>query len=234
MTRPGPLPVWSDSELITMAVVGACRGWDQETALVSQWHAHRDLFPPFPERSRFNRRLRNLMPAINLIRQAVLVMLDVAQDRHCAIDSVPVPVVQFHLAPTASREWAAHGATFGKVVTKKQTIFGYKLHLLVTLKGVILDFILAPAHAADLTLGAELLREHTDRVVLGDKGYSSQPVADELAQQNRVQVLTIPRRTQKRQLPRTVARLLNAQRQIIETVHDQLCCATAHRHEPCP
>jgi hypothetical protein len=148
--------------------------------------------------------------------------LDVAQDRHCAIDSVPVPVVQFHLAPTASREWAAHGATFGKVVTKKQTIVGYKLHLLVTLKGVILDFILAPAHAADLMIGAELLREHTDLVVLGDKGYISQPVADELVQQNRVQVLTIPRRSQKRQLPRAVARLLNAERQISATVHDQL------------
>ncbi len=222
MTRPGPLPVCSDSELITMAVVGACRGWDQETELVSQWHERRDLFPQVPERSRFNRRLRNLMPTINLIRQAVLTILDVAQDRHCAIDSVPVPVVQFHLAPTASREWAAHGATFGKVVTKKQTLFGYKLHLLVTLKGVILDFILAPAHAADLTLGAELLHEHTDLVVLGDKGYISQPLATELAQQNRVQVLTIPRRTQKHQLPRAVTQLLNAQRQIIETVHDQL------------
>ena len=222
MTRPGPLPVCSDSEVITMAVVGACRGWDQETELVSQWHEHRDLFPQVPARSRFNRRLRNLMPAINLIRQAVLPMLDLAQDRHCAIDSVPVPVVQFHLAPTAWREWAGHGATFGKVVTKKQTIFGYKLHLLVTLKGVILDCVLAPAPAADRTIGAALLREHSAIVVLGDTGSISQPLATELAQQNRVQVLTIPRRTQKQQLPRAVTQLLNAQRQLIETAHDQL------------
>lgn len=70
-----------------------------------------------------------------LVRQAVLAVLDVAQDGACAIDSVPVPVVQFHLAPTASSEWAAHAATFGNVVTKKHTIFGYKLHLLVTLRG---------------------------------------------------------------------------------------------------
>lgn len=222
LTRPGPLPTCSDSEVITMAVVGACRGWDQETELISQWRERRDRFLHVPERSRFNRRLRNVMPVINLIRQAVLTVLDVAQDRHGAIDSVPVPLVQFHLAPTASREWAAHGATFGTVVSKQQTIFGYKLHLLVTLKGVIVAFILAPAHAADLTLGAELLREHTAVVVLGDTGYISQPLATELAQQNRVQVLTIPRRTQKCQLPRAVTQLLNAQRQIIETVHNQL------------
>lgn len=220
--RPGPAPVCSDSELLTMAIVGQCRGWDVETELVSQWHEHRNLFPQVPERSRFNRRLRNLMPAINLVRQAVLHVLDVAQARQYAIDSVPVPVVQFHLAPTASREWAAHGATFGKVVTKKQTIFGYKLHLLVTLGGVIVDFVLAPAHAADLTVGEEVLLEHTDVEVLGDKGYISAPLATALRQQNRLTLLTIPRRNQQRQLPTAVAQLLNAQRQIIETVQAQL------------
>ncbi len=93
---------------------------------------------------------------------------------------------------------------------------------------------MAPAHAADLSIGAELLREHTDIVVLGDKGYISQPLTTELAQQNRVQVLTIPRRTQKRQLPRAVCELLNAQRQMIETVHDQLTeqfhVGTNHAH----
>jgi hypothetical protein len=234
VARPGPQPDCTDRALITMAIVGQCRGWDQDTELVSQWRERRDLFPQVPERSRFNRRLRNLMPAINLVRQAVLQVLDVAQDRHCAIDSVPVPVVQFHLVPTASREWAAHGATFGKVVTKKQTLFGYKLHLLVTLNGVILDFVLAPAHAADVTVGAELLREHTDRVVLGDKGYLSEPLATELAQHNQLRLLTIPRRNQKRQLPAEVALLFNAQRQITESVHDQLTeqfgIATNHAH----
>lgn len=180
------------------------------------------MFPQVPERSRFNRRLRNLMPAINVVRQAVLALLDVAQDRHGHTVDGTVPVVQFHLAPSASREWTMHGATFGNVVTKKQTIFGDTLHLLVTLTGVILDFVLAPAHAADLTLGAELLREHTDVVVLGDKDDISQPLASELAQHNRVQLLTIPRRTQKHQLPSAVVQLLNAQRQIIATVHDQL------------
>lgn len=233
-SRPGPAPACSDSELITMAIVGQCRGWDLETDVISHWHEHRDLFPVVPERSRFNRRRRNLMQAINCVRQVVLRLLDLAQDRYCTIDSLPVPVVQFHLVPGASREWAAHGATFGKVVTKKQTIFGYKLHLLVTLNGVILDFVLAPAHVTDLQVGEELLSAHTDLVVIGDKGYISAAVADTLADTNRLHLLTIPRRNQKRQLPRAVARLLNARRQIIETVHgqltEQLNIETNHAH----
>lgn len=232
--RPGPAPECSDSEVITMAIVGACRGWNMETELISQWHERRDLFPQVPERSRFNRRRRNLMHAINCIRQMIVRMLDVAQDRYCTIDSLPIPVVQFHLVPGASREWAAHGATFGKVVTKKQTIFGYKLHLLITIQGVILDFILAPAHATDLTVGEELLLEHTDRVVLGDKGYISEPLATVLADVNRLHLLTIPRRNQKRHLPAEVARQVNARRQIIETVNgqltEQLGIAAHHAH----
>ena len=232
--RPGPAPACSASELITMAIVGQCRGWDLETDLISQWHERRDLFPHVPERSRFNRRRRNLMHAINVVRQLVLHMLDVAQDRYCTIDSLPVPVVQFHVVPGASSAWTTHGATFGKVSTKKQTIFGYKLHLLVTLKGVILDFVLAPAHVTDLHVGEELLSEHTDRVVIGDKGYISGRLAATLAEHNRLHLLTIPRRNQKRQVPAEVAHLLNARRQIIETVHgqltEQLSIETNHAH----
>lgn len=53
---------------------------------------------------------------------------------------------------------------------KNQTIYGYKLHLLITLSGVILDFELAPANATGLKVGAELLANHTGLTVLGDKG----------------------------------------------------------------
>jgi hypothetical protein len=48
----------------------------------------------------------------------------------------------------------------GKVASKKQTVFGYKLHLLVALGGVILDFELELATASDLTVGYELLGGH--------------------------------------------------------------------------
>jgi hypothetical protein len=232
--RPGPSPECSDSELITMAIVGACRGWDVETEMVSYWHERRDLFPHVPERSRFNRRRRNLMHAINTIRAVVVQVLDVAQDRSCTIDSLPIPAVQFHLVPGASREWAAHGASFGKVITKKQTIFGYKLHLLITLNGIILDFVLAPAHQTDVMVGEELLLEHHNRIVLGDKGYISAERASRLAAGNGIVLLTIPRQNQKRQLPPLVARCLNARRQLIETVNgqltEQLGIATHHAH----
>src|SRR5258708_24129531 len=188
--RPGPVGECSDSELLTMALVGECREWDKETTMLSHWREHRDLFPKIPSQSRFNRRRRGLMNAFNVIRQTVLRTLDLGADGQCAIDSLPVPVVKFHLVPGSSGDWAAHGADFGKVASKKLTIFGFKLHLLVSLGGLILDFELAPAHAADLTVGAELLAEHTDLTVFGDKGYISAEVARQLLNANRLKLRT--------------------------------------------
>lgn len=222
--RPGPAPLCSDSELLTLALVGECRGWEVETELLSGWQAYRQLFPHLPSQSRFNRRRRHLMLAFNLIRQVVLELLDAAADRQTVIDSLPVPVMHFHLVPSspASGDWKAHGATFGKVTTKKQTIFGYKLHLLVTLGGIILDFELAPANVWDLPVGVELLERYRDLVAIGDKAYISAPVAEQLRRERGIQVLTVPRKNQRQQLPAAVARLLNQARQIVETVNGQL------------
>jgi IS5 family transposase len=220
----GPRPACSDSELIAMALIGECCGWALETDLTPGWRDYPHLFPVVPERSRFNRRRRNLRHAINAIRQGTLAALDLAQDRQCAIASVPVPVVAFHLVPSAAGTGGgrAAGADFGTVPTKKQTIFGDKLHLLVTLGGVIRDFALAPASASDVAVGAELLREQTDLTVIGDKGYSSAPLAEERRDGCAVRLLTVPRRNQRRHVSAACARLRNGARQIIETVNGQL------------
>jgi Transposase DDE domain len=220
--RPGPASECGDSELLTMALVGECRAWDTETTLLSNWRERRDLFPRISSQSRFNRRRRALMNAFNIIRQTVLRALDLSADGQCAIDSLPVPVVKFHLVPSSTGDWAAQGADFGKVASKKLTIFGFKLHLLVSLGGLILDFELAPASAADLTIGAELLAQHTDLTVFGDKGYISAELARQLLHHNRLKLMTLPRRNQADQPPQAISRTFNAVRQIIETVNGQL------------
>ena len=221
-SRPGPAGKGcSDSELITLAIVGECRGWDQETVLLSSWQDYGDLFPVLPERTRFNRRRRNLMQIINLIRQLILANLDLAADRQCAIDSLPVPVMGFHLVPHSHNDWAAYGATYGKVSSKKQTIFGYKLHLLVTLGGLILDFELAGANADDRYVGLEMLERHSDLSVLGDKGYVSKPLAAYLQRHCQVELKTLPKLNQI-QVSDEVHLLHNHFRQIVETVNGQL------------
>ena len=199
-------------------------GWDQETVALSQWRQHRDLFPHLPHRTRFNRRRRALTDALLLIRQRLLARLDYALDRQCVIDSLPVPVLGFHLVPGAASAggWRAHGADYGKVMTKKQTIFGYKLHLLVTLNGVIRDCVLAPASVNDHLVAPDLLGECRDLVVLGDKGYIDAALVQALRDEQGVTLATPLRRNQRVQRDPAFVRLLNSFRQVIETVNDQL------------
>ena len=235
----GPAPACSDSELCTLLLVGESKGWDVETELLSNMGAYRDMFPHLPTQSRFNRRRRQLTDLLNAIRRTVLQAMEIAQDRQCILDSLPVPVMNFHLVPGAlsgyrGTEWVVNGATYGKAASKKLTYYGYKLHLLITGNGLILDFELTSANVGDLQAGSELLSGHHNLDVVADKAYISQARASELAATNNIRLLTVPRRNQKVQLPPAVATLLNSFRQLIETVNNQLAAQfnieTNHAH----
>jgi hypothetical protein len=221
--HPRQKPQCSDSELLSMILISEARGWDVETEALSHWQEHRDLFPFIPSQSRFNRRRRQLSDAFKLIRQQVLAQLDVAQDPFCAIDSLPVPVVQFHHAPRASQTWREHEAQIGYVSAKKEYIFGYRLQVLLTLRGVILDFMLVPAAYKDSEAVLELLAGHQGLCVLADKGFVSQPVKEELWEISQVLLLAITRNNQKKNpLPQTLGKAIPHWREICETVNSQL------------
>src|SRR5262249_50554420 len=121
-----------------------------------------------------------------------------------------------------SGDWTGAGASYGRVSSKHQTIFGFKLHLLVTLSGVILDFELAPANETDLTVGLELLENHYDLEVIGDKAFIDQLKQAELERTNQIKMKTLPRLNQKRKVSLQVRHLFNRLRQIVETVNGQL------------
>ena len=214
----------SDSELLTMLVVGACMGWQRETEHVSHWARHRDLFPHQPDRTRLNRRRRALVTTLGTLRCRVLAALDLACDRQCVVDSLPVPVMGYHLVSGANNagNWRSWGADVGWIASKKQHLFGYRLHLLVTLGGVIRDYVLAPASAHDVRVSPELLGGHDDLVVLGDKGYLSAPLAATLRAEHAVDLLTPARKHALLPPPPGRVTLWNGLRQVVETVNAQL------------
>lgn len=216
-------PLCSDGELLAMILISECLGWDVETEALNHWHAHRDLFPHIPSQSRYHRRRRQMSDAFKVIRQRLIEPLDVAQDPYCAVDSLPIPVVQFHHAPRASQTWRGHEAQIGYVSAKKEYIFGYRLQSCVTLRGVMVDFILVPAAYKDSEGVGELLAPHAGRRVLADKGFVKHAVSQELLQVYGVQLLAQTRKNQKlHPLPAPLQACIRHWREICETVHSQL------------
>ncbi len=223
--RPGPHSAFSDSEVITLSLVAELVGLDEERALLAYVKRnHPTLFPLLPERSRYNRRRRQLAEATNRIRAALmqLVLRQLAPEERelCAIDSLPVPVVGFPHARGGHR-WYGE-ATYGYVASKRQAIFGYKLHLLATHSGLILDFALAPAHHADGALAEQLLMDKHRLTVLGDKAYLNAALQELLAWRNELVLLTPRRANQRQQHPAALARAIAHFRQAIETLSNQL------------
>jgi hypothetical protein len=227
--RPGPKPkTCSDSELLTLVLVGECAGWREETELLQRWKQHADLFPCLPSLSRFNRRRRQLVGCLQAFHQYLLQHLEWASDRILLLDSVPVAVVSRAHAAHASSDWHVHQAGYGYSHTKRLPFFGYRLHLLVTYGGVILDWVLTSAAVSEVTAGADLLY-HTplplgDRLVLADKGYTSTPVRMALSCARAVRLLVLPKRDMRSAatFPLALRRRFAQVRQRIETVNSQL------------
>ncbi len=101
-------------------------GWKVETSREGvQRQAHRDKIPIIPDQSRFSRLRRDLMGVIDEMRRRMLVGMALDWGEHCVVDSLPIPMVQFHLAPQSRVYLAAWGADYGPVPSKKKMIFGF-------------------------------------------------------------------------------------------------------------
>jgi hypothetical protein len=223
--RPGPRSAFSDSEAIAVTLVAELLGLDTATGLLAYLDRHhRALFPRLPERSRFNRRRRQLTEATNRIRAAlmerVLGWLVPEEADPGVIDSLPGPVVGFAHARGPHR-WYGE-ASYGRVASKRETIYGFKLHLLIAHGGLILDFVLAPAHHPDGAVTEQLLADKAWATVLGDKAHLNAPLQAWLAAHNDLILLTPKRRNQRQPPPALLTKAINHFRQAIETVNSQL------------
>ena len=112
-------------------------------------------------------------------------------------------------------------AHYGIAVANQMHFFGYRLHLLVTLQGVITNFVLPPARPHDVRVAPKVLEDEANLLVTGDAGYVSEPLAVELTKQDII-LLTPAREGQSRRPHREMRRMLRSVRQLIETVGSQL------------
>jgi hypothetical protein len=223
--RPGPRSALSDSEVIALTLVAELLSLDIETTFLAYVDRHhRAFFPRLPEHSRFNRHRRQLIEATSRIHAAlmerVLARLEPEEADLGVIDSLPVPVVGFHHA-RGSHRW--HGmASYGYVAAKRETIYGFKLHLLIAHSGLILDFALSLAHYADGAFTEQVLADKARLTVLGDKSYLNGPLQARLAALNDLVLLTPKWANQRQQQPAGLTKAIIHLRQAIETVNSQL------------
>ncbi|WP_008318896.1 IS982 family transposase [Leptolyngbya sp. PCC 6406] len=215
----GFAPGLSDSEVLTLEMVGEFLGHHSDTAIWSYFRRHwRAWFPGLGHRSTFARQAANLWRYKQLLHQQLLQELAAQQGDLYRIDGFPIPVCGFKRAPQAK---VFEGlASFGSSATKLGTFYGFRGHLLINAQGIILGLEVTPAHVDERDVVPELV-VGLQGLLLGDKGYIRQHLTTDLA----VQGLTLltPLRANMHHYDPLFNRTVSRHRQLVETVVGHLC-----------
>ena len=157
LKRPGPAPRLSDSEVVTIALYQELIGEPREDHFFRLHQASlRAFFPGLNERSRSNRRKRDLWSVILAVRISLQVVLDALElEETAAIDAAPVPCMGYKRTKHASAFVGT--AEYGVCSSKPLKYFGLKLHSVVSLTGVVMGFLLTGASRYDNQPVVELL-----------------------------------------------------------------------------
>jgi Transposase DDE domain len=224
LKRPGPAPRLSDSEVVTLALYQELIGEPREDHFFRLHQA--SLLPFFPglnERSRYNRRKRDLWSVILAVRVSLqLVQEGLRLEETAAIDSAPVPCVSYKRGKGSSDFVGM--ADYGVCSSKALKYFGCKLHTVVSLSGLILGFLLTPASRYDNQPVVELLdsfSHHLQRL-LGDGAYNDAALENYLQQYRSLHLLSPAKANQTPKRSLSAQKQLNRLRLICETVNAQL------------
>ena len=226
--RPGRNPACPDSDILSIGwkpleYIGA----DSEHSGYKRLKVELPtLFQCLPERSRFNRRRRNLSTASEVLRRALTVYFP--KTDVFLVDSFPIPICDRNRAEASRSDlkWAdASGtlATYGHCATKSLgTFFGFRGHLITTRQGVPVDFAIASAHIDDREVLSVLSQGGRYPMILGDKGYVSEQLHRELLETENTCLFATRRSHQKQQYPKDFRKLQVRLRRRIETTLSQL------------
>ena len=156
LRQRGPQPTLSDSEVMTMEIVGEFQGIDTDSGIYRYFRRHyRDWFPSLGQvhRTTFVRQAANLWAVKQQLWSILIGQID--HDPLISItDSLPIPVCRFARAYRC--RLLAGETAFGRDEVTRQTFLGLRAHVLITWPCLITDFRLAPANAHDLYVAEEL------------------------------------------------------------------------------
>ena len=216
----GPTPKLSDSEVLTIEIVGEFVGIDTDKGIHLFFRRHyAEWFPALGEvhRSTFARQAANLWKVKELLWQKLLA--NTPHDPTFALaGSFPLPACLFARAYRCSRFKGE--AAFGKDTLLKQTFYGFRVHVRVCWPGVITRFSVAPANAHELSVLPEIA-EGTSGVLVGDRNYHSPKTKEELVRSMGIELLA-PYSSKKRDPTPKRSALLSRFRYRIDAVFSQL------------
>lgn len=172
-------------------------------------------------RRQFNVRRKLTARLAEEIRKEVAVAIDGSEDVFC-IDSKPVKVCQNARAKRCvmGRDNAEAVPDWGYCASQGLHYYGYKLHAVCGIRGVIHSYDMTAASVHDIHYLNDVRWEYHDCMMLGDKGYLSAEVQKNLFETANI-TLEVPYRLNQKNW-RPPSRTYKRFRKRIETIFSQL------------
>jgi hypothetical protein len=219
LRQRGFRPKLSDSEVITIELVGEFWGLDADRELFRHFRAyHTAEFPALAgvSRTTFARQAANLWRVKQLIQHR-LAAWHSGDDPLWLVDSFPIEACQFARV-TFCRRFQGE-ADYGYDHLRKRTYYGFRLHLRTSREGMILAYELTSARVADATV-TPALAPPPGSTGIGDRGYYN-PTMRRLLAADGVTLLAPYYQKSRDQDPNRSSQLASV-RYRVETVGSQL------------
>lgn len=219
--RRGPVPRFSDLEVVALGLTAEAMGIDSESLLFSKIEEYRGLMPNIVSRRQFNDRRKSTRHLCESIRKRVVMRLDGGEDTFI-VDSKPLKVCQLARGKRCKMYGMRHADSpdFGYCASQAMHYFGYKLHAVCGVSGTIHSYDLTPASVHDIKYMNAVGQDYSNCTVIGDRGYISAQVQLDLFETANIRLEVPYRHNQKHFKP--LFKLYAKVRKRIETDFSQL------------
>jgi len=219
LRQRGFKPSLTDSEVITMEIVGEFLGHDQDKHTWQYFKEHwSHFFPAIPDRTNFARQAANLHVIKRMTQERLAKTLRAYDDQLHIIDGLPMPVCKFTRAyfSRAFKETAA----YSYCAAKKERYYGFRGHIVISSLGVVTEATFTAANIDERDV-CPFLTEKIRGLLLGDKGFIRPKLINELALRG-LYLQTPVRQNMEEARPRQFLSWITSTRRLIETVIGQL------------
>jgi hypothetical protein len=217
-------PKLSDCQIIALSVTAESIGIDSENYLFGKLKKdYKADFPNLIHRCNFNRRRKLLALYLEQLNQFLADQMN-EHENVFIVDSIPVPVCKIvrEKSSRVCRENFETAPDKGYSAVNKAWYFGYKLHLVTSVKGVFHSMDLSKASVHDIHYLNDVKHSGLNNCTLiGDKGYLSKTQQSDLFNTVRVQLKTPMRNNQQNK--ERFDPIFRRFRKRIETLFAQLC-----------
>ena len=220
--RRGVVPKFSDLEVVALNMASEAVGIDSESLLFAKLQEYRVEIPNLISRRQYNDRRKITSSLCHAIREKMVSEMDGDEDYFC-IDSKPIEVCRIARSKRCSmgKKDFSKAPGVGYCASQSMYYYGYKLHAVCGLSGVIHSFDLTKASVHDIHYLKDVKVDYSNCTVIGDRGYISAQVQLDLFETANIR-LEVPYRCNQKEWKPTFPAFAKARKRI-ETIFSQLC-----------